>query len=93
MDKQMLIRSTCLLIALVNQVLVATGVFNQIIDDATVYEYVSTFITAILAVINWWKNNNITVEAKSAQAYLDDLKSNQEDNLCTSANGEEVQND
>ena len=72
--KGTIIRTLCLIIALTNQILAIFGKSPLPIDDATVELLVSTLATAILALINWWKNNDFTLNARRAGKYLRDLK-------------------
>ena len=73
-DKWTVIRTLVLILALGNQVLVTLGRSPLPIDDASVELAVTSLWTIISAVTSWWYNNNITDEAKQAQAYLNDLK-------------------
>ena len=67
-------RTICLIVALANQLLAIFGKSPLPIDDATIELMVSTMATIILAVINWWKNNDFTLNARRAGKYLRDLK-------------------
>lgn len=69
-----IIRTVCLVLALVNQILTATGHSIIPIDDETVTQLISTAATVITAVISWWKNNSITREARAADEYMHALK-------------------
>lgn len=73
-DKWTVIRTIVLVLALANQILVTMGRSPIPIDDASVELAVTSLWTIISAVASWWYNNNITDEAKQAQAYLNDLK-------------------
>lgn len=53
-------RTIILALALVNQLLSATGHAIIPIEDDTVETLVSTAITIITALIAWWKNNSFT---------------------------------
>lgn len=73
-DKGTVIRTTILVLALVNQVLTVFGINPLPIDNANVELLIATAWTIVSAIWSWWKNNNITQEAIQAQIYLDDLK-------------------
>lgn len=78
MKKETIIRVVVLGIVLINQLLVATGVINFIIDENEVYEIVSTGATLVMSLIAMWKNNSFTPEAIMADEYLKKLKSKEE---------------
>ena len=59
-------RTTCLLLALTNQVLSALGKPVLPIESATVEQLVTAGITTITALIAWWKNNSFTSAAIEA---------------------------
>ena len=69
-----IIRTVCLVLALINQILTATGHSIIPIDDDTVTQLISTAATVITAVVAWWKNNSITREARAADEYMHALK-------------------
>ena len=69
-----IIRTVCLILALINQILTATGHSIIPIDDETVTQLISTAATVITAVVAWWKNNSITKEARAADEYMHALK-------------------
>lgn len=73
--KGTLIRTICLALALINQILVATGHTVIPIDDETVSLLVSTIVTVITAVVAWWKNNSFTSHAIEADQFMKELKS------------------
>lgn len=72
--KGTLIRTICLALALINQILVATGHTVIPIDDETVNLLVSTIVTVITAVVAWWKNNSFTSHAIKADQFMKELK-------------------
>lgn len=59
-------RTTCLLLALTNQVLSALGKPVLPIESATVEQLVTAGITTVTALIAWWKNNSFTRAALEA---------------------------
>lgn len=63
MNAGTIIRTICLVLALVNQILTATGHSIIPIDDETIQALVSTIATVVTALIAWWKNNDFTEEA------------------------------
>jgi len=69
-----IIRTVCLALALVNQILTATGHSIIPIDDETVTQLISASATVITAVVAWWKNNSITKAAREADEYMHALK-------------------
>lgn len=74
-----IIRTVCLALALINQILTATGHNIIPIDDETLSQLISALATVITAVIAWWKNNSITKEARAADAFMHALKNPQDD--------------
>lgn len=67
-------RTICLALALINQILTATGHSIIPIDDETVQALVSTAATVITALISWWKNNSFTQAAIEADIFMKQLK-------------------
>lgn len=56
-------RTACLALALTNQILSATGHAVLPIEDAQVETLVTTGLTVVASVVNWWKNNSFTPAA------------------------------
>ena len=70
MDKGTLIRTIVLLIALVNQVLIAFG-FSPIPGNEDLwYEVSSTIFTAVTATWAWFKNNYVTAKGRKQKEVL-----------------------
>lgn len=67
-------RTICLLVALLNSLLTAFGKSPLPIDNEQLQQLVSTLITVVVAIINWWKNNSFTKEAIEADELLARLK-------------------
>ena len=67
-------RTICLALALINQILTATGHSIIPIDDETVQALVSTAATVITTLISWWKNNSFTQAAIEADIFMKQLK-------------------
>lgn len=71
MDKKSLIRTIVLVIALINQALIATGL-NPIPGTEEVWgEVVSTAFTAGVAVWSWFKNNYVTAKGKAQKDVIE----------------------
>lgn len=68
------IRIAALFITAINALLVAKGINPLPFDESLVTEVACYIVAGLAAVWNWWKNNNITDEAITAQWYLEDLK-------------------
>ncbi len=64
-----IIRTIVLVIALVNQILTATGKNPLPFAEEQIYETVSTVATLIASVWAWWKNNSFTQKAIKADEY------------------------
>ena len=69
-----IVRTVCLFLALVNQLLSASGHTVLPIEDAQVEVVISTVITIGVALWNWWKNNSFTKPAIAADVYMAQLK-------------------
>lgn len=72
-----IIRTIVLVLALINQVLSATGHKLIPIDDDQIEELITLSITIIASLVAWWKNNSFTASAIKADAYkkeLDDME-------------------
>ena len=55
-----IVRTICLFLALINQLLLATGHEVLPIEDEQVSMIVGTTVTVVFALIAWWKNNSFT---------------------------------
>lgn len=69
-----IIRTVVLVVALINQVLTATGKNPLPFSDDVIYEAVTLAVTIGASVWAWWKNNSFTANAIEADRYLKDLK-------------------
>ena len=69
-------RTICLCLALVNQILTATGhsIINVSNDD--INTLISTGFTVVSAVIAWWKNNSFTQSALKADEVMKEERAN-----------------
>jgi SPP1 family holin len=63
-DKSMIIRSIILLIVWVNQFLVVGGYGALPFDDVQTELGVTYFVTFMVSMWNWWKNNDLTKNAR-----------------------------
>jgi len=63
-------RTVILALALVNQLLTATGHGVIPISDTDVNTLVSTALTIVTSVVAWWKNNSFTQKAIEADEIL-----------------------
>lgn len=71
-------RTIILCLALINQVLTATGHSMINIADEDVNLLVSTIFTIVTAIVAWWKNNSFTREAIEADEVMKNLKADKE---------------
>lgn len=69
-----IVRIIALFIVAINALLTAKGINPIPFDENMVSEVVCYIIAGVMAVWSWWKNNNITSNAISAQQYLKTLK-------------------
>ena len=74
MKKETIIRVVVLIILLINQFLIITGVTDFVVEENEVYEIVSTIATTIMSLWTMWKNNSFTKNAIKADEYLKQLK-------------------
>lgn len=74
-DSGTIIRTIILALALVNQLLTASGHAIINVSDDTITQLISAGATIVTALIAWWKNNSFTQEAIEADKYLDQLRS------------------
>ena len=70
MDKKVstatIVRTVCLALTLVNQLLSAGGHSVIPIDNETVNQLVTAGVTIVTAIVNWWYNNSFTEAAIEA---------------------------
>ena len=78
-SKNTWIRTVVLMIALLNQFLIAFGKNPLPFSEEGIYEGVSAVVTVGAALWNWWKNNSFTKAAIKADEYKDKLKAGGED--------------
>lgn len=68
-----IIRTTVLAIALLNQILSATGHSVVPVSDEQISEIISAGFTIVAALWSWWKNNSFTKNAILSDKILDSL--------------------
>ena len=73
-SKGTIIRTACLVLAIINNALAIAGKSPLPIDDAMITEVISFVFTVITAVVGWWKNNSFSKEAIQADEYLKELR-------------------
>lgn len=69
-----IVRTVCLILALVNQLLSSTGHAVLPIADEQVETLVTVGATVVIAVWNWWKNNSFTQAALAGDELKDSIK-------------------
>lgn len=69
-----IVRTICLLIALINQMLILCGKGRIPFTEDEIYQTVSYIALGVIALWNWWKNNSFTQDAIAADIYLDILR-------------------
>ena len=67
--KGTIIRTVCLMVALLNQVLTVSGKNPLPFSEEEVYEGVSVTITVVTALVAWWKNK----KKKKRAIYADEI--------------------
>ena len=67
-------RTIILALALVNQILSASGHAVIPIEDAQIETLVSTGFTVGAALVTWWKNNSFTAAALKGDAVMKEAK-------------------
>lgn len=73
-SKGTVIRTVLLLIALVNQVLIACGISPLPLEDETLTALIGSLFTVGTALAAWWKNNSFTKAAIRADEVKNQLK-------------------
>ena len=69
-----IIRTICLVLALVNNCLVMAGHSPLPIEDEQLTELLSQMFVIAAAVVAWWKNNSFTRAARTADEIMHDIK-------------------
>lgn len=65
-----IVRTLILLVALVNQMLSASGHAILPIADSDIETLITTIFTIVTAVLAWWKNNSFTKAARIGDAHM-----------------------
>lgn len=73
--RETIIRTICLILVLVNQILCSKGIIEFQAGEDELYEIISGIATIVIAGWCWWKNNSFTKEARKADEYMKKLKS------------------
>lgn len=73
-SKGTIIRTACLVLAIVNSALAIWGKSPLPIDDAMLEQVISFVFTTVASLVTWWKNNSFTLPAIKADDYMKDLK-------------------
>ena len=69
-------RTIILVLALVNQILTATGHSVINVSDENINTLISTGFTIVTAIVAWWKNNSFTQSALKADKAMREGKEN-----------------
>lgn len=72
--KEAITRLIIAVIFMLNAILTAKGKNPLPFDENAVTGFISDVFAALSVLYVWWKNNNVTHEARVAQEYLDWLK-------------------
>lgn len=72
--KGTIVRTLCLVLALVNQLLSAFGKSPLPIDNVQLEQLITSLITIAAALVNWWENNSFTEEALAGDALYKRLR-------------------
>lgn len=73
-SKGTLIRTIVLILALVNQVLIMSGLSVLPIEDEQIELIVSTVWTVAASLVAWWKNQSFTKAAIAGDEYMKQIK-------------------
>lgn len=69
-SKGTIIRTACLLLAIINNLLAIYGKSPLPINDETLVEVISFCFTTVASIVAWWKNNSFTQKAIRADRML-----------------------
>ncbi len=76
MQKETLIRTALLVLALTNQILSSMGKSILPFDDEIISQLISAIFTVCASIWAWWKNNSFTPAAIKADKLLKELRKN-----------------
>ena len=79
-SQETIVRTICLVIALINQLLVMFGKGKIPYTENEIYQAVSYVVMVIVAIWTWWKNNSFTVPAIKADKYMEFLRKEESKN-------------
>lgn len=68
-----IVRLVVLLIIITNQILISRGYTPFPYEEEQIFEFVNGVALFGVGIWTWWKNNNITRNAKKAQEYKEKL--------------------
>lgn len=72
-----IVRVILLVIALINMALASLGIVpEELVGNEDAYQIGSYIVTAVISIINMWKNNSFSQEAILADQYMQSLKEN-----------------
>lgn len=74
-----IVRTIILVVALVNQILTATGKNPLPFSESEMYEGLTAVATIAASMWAWWKNNSFTKAAINADEYMNELKQREAD--------------
>ena len=74
-----IIRTAVLALALINQILAASGHSIIDIDNETMEAFINNGFAIVMAVITWWKNQSFTQAAMHGDEAKNDFKSAQKE--------------
>ena len=69
-SKGTIIRTACLLLAIINNLLAICGKSPLPIESETLTEVISFMFTTVASLAAWWKNNSFTQKAIEADEFL-----------------------
>lgn len=73
-SKGTIIRTVCLILAIINNALALWGKSPLPIDNEMVTEVISFAFTVAASLVAWWKNNSFTTAAIEADEYMKERK-------------------
>lgn len=73
-SKGTIIRTACLLLAIVNNALAIAGKSPLPVDSDTLTQVISFVLTTTAAIVAWWKNNSFTKPAIEADKVMKQQK-------------------
>lgn len=72
--KNTVVRTACLMLALINNILTMVGKNPLPFSDEEIYSGISAIVTAAVSIWTWWENNSFTSEAIIADEMFSRLK-------------------